>query len=203
MTTLPVPNTNLTVRDYDIYGKHGIRKPGKRDCYHYSYTDGSRGYANRWKLVWCAEHDTDPRKVGKEYSFRLLNGVVICEEFGKRMSEAYDERRKQARLKWEDYDFIERFAHECKELLNGGCDARGRIFSMLNGKRDELIRYAMHAAGGVGKQRATDYADITIMQVFDAVIDGRYHVPSPVASMKFRIRKMIIDNRRKREWKEK
>ena len=194
-----VPGTYLTVKGYDIHGKHGIRKPGVRDCYQYNYTDGSRGYASRWKLVWCAEHGADPRKISKAYSFRLVNGVVICESFSERMSEVQKVRKQQAEMKWQDYDYIERFAHECKEFLKGDGDARGRIFGMLNGRRDELIQYGMHAAGGVGRKRATDYADISIMQVFDSVVDGKYSVPSPVASMKYRIRRMIIDNRKHRE----
>lgn len=119
------------------------------------------------------------------------------------MSDAYEERRKQAQMKWEDYDFIERFAHECKLFLRGDGDARVRIFAMLNSRRDELIQYGMRAAGGVGRKRATDYADISIMKVFDKVVEGKYGVPSPIASMKFRVRRMIINNRKVWEWKEK
>ena len=198
-----IRGTSLTVINYDIYGKHGKkRKPGARDCYQFNYTDGTRGYANRWKLIFCAEHNIDPREISKDYSFRLVNGVVVCETFSERMSEVAKVRKQQAEMKWQEYDYIERFAHECKEFLKGDGDARGRIFCMLNSRRDELIKYGRHAAGGVGLQRATDYADISIMQVFEKVVEGKYGVPSPVASMKYRIKRMIIDNRKHRKYRE-
>lgn len=203
MKALNVPGTPLTVRGCDIYGKTGrIRKPGKRDCFTFYYLDGSRGYASRWKLVWCAEHATDPRKVSKAWSFRYVNGTVLRETFSHRMSLALTTHWRQSHVKWEEYDFIERYARACKELLSGDGGARSRIFILLNSRRDSLIHYAKSASGGVGKAKAIDFADEAILYTFELTIGGRYHVPSPMASMRGRLNLLIKRSRRHREYKE-
>lgn len=120
----------------------------------------------------------------------------MCETFSDRMCRTATELRKHAKIKWEDYDYIEKYVKACKKLLEGDINAKNRIFTLLNQRREELIRYAMKTAGGVGKIKAIDYADQAIIYTFELTINGKYHVPSPMASMKSKINRLIKDNRK-------
>jgi hypothetical protein len=199
MTRIPIVGFAGYYIDYPaICNKHG--KPLK---------DGLRGVitlydqqhvykATRWKIIWAAQHGIDPRKIPRAYSFREDNGTVLCETFSDRMSDTVKQRHKMATVKWQDYDFIERFAHTAKEMLQGDGTARMKLFTMLNQKRDELIKYARYAVGGVSLNKATDYTDQAIFHCYETIINGCYHVPSPIASIKWHIRKQIRDGRNKR-----
>lgn len=102
-------------------------------------------------------------------------------------------------VKWQDYDFIEQFAHTAKMMLQGDEDAKVRLFTMLNARRDEFIAYARRALGGVSLPKATDYTDKAIYHVFETVVNGCYHVPSPIAKIKWYICHFIRQSRKHRE----
>ena len=193
-----IPGTKLAVMDGEIYSlsHRRIRKPGKHDVFAYYDIGGNKRSATRAKLIWCAENNVEPWKVPANYSFYLCNGKVVCETFSDRMSRV--KSHSIATASWEDYDFIERFSHACKEHLKGDKEARTRIFLMLQSKREELIEHAKRTEGGVGEKRAIDLADQAILAVFDETVSGHRAIPSPVASMKSRIGWYIKNARNKK-----
>ena len=148
-----IPGTKLAVMDGEIYSlsHHHIRKPGKHDVFAYYDTDGKKRSATRAKLIWCADNGVEPWKVPEGYSFHLCDGEAVCETFSDRMSRV--RKHPIATASWEDYDFIERFSHACKEHLKGDSTARVRIFQMLNSKREELIEHAKRTEGGGGREK--------------------------------------------------
>lgn len=83
-------------------------------------------------------------------------------------------------------------------MLNGEPDAKARLFSLLNGKREDFIRYARTASGGVSQQKAELYTDQAIMKVFETVCRGKFAVASPVASVKWHVNHAIRNGRKKR-----
>ena len=194
-----IPGTKLAVWSGEIYSlsHHHIRKPGKHDVFAYYDTAGNKRSATRAKLIWCADNGVEPWKVPEGYSFHLCDGEAVCETFSDRMSRV--RKHPIATASWEDYDFIERFSHACKEHLKGDSTARVRIFQMLNSKREELIEHAKRTEGGVGEKRAIDLADQAILAVFDETVSGQRAIPSPVASMKSRIGWYIKNARMKKK----
>lgn len=172
-------------------------KAGNRDVFTIYDHSGSKYYGTRWKIIWAAEHGIDPRKIPRSYSFREVNGSVYCETFSDRMSHTLNQRKAVAKVKWQDYDFIEKFAHTAKEMLLGDSSAKVKLFAMLNSKRDELIEYARHASGGVSKEKAQFYTDQAIFYCYEKIVKGAFHVPSPIASIKWHINKSIRDGRNK------
>ena len=193
-----IPGTKLAVMDGEIFSlsHHRIRKPGKHDVFAYYDIGGNKRSATRAKLIWCAENNVEPWKVPANYSFHLCDGEAVCETFSDRMSRV--KSHSIATVSWDDYDFIERFAHTCKEHLKGDKEARTRIFLMLQSKREELIEHAKRTEGGVGAKRAIDLADQAILAVFDETVSGQRAIPSPVASMKSRIGWYIKNARNKK-----
>lgn len=185
-----------------ICNRHGKPlKEGSRDVFTLYDSQGGKYRATRWKIIWAAEHGIDPREVPRHYSFREDNGTVLCETFSDRMCQTVRQRNAMAKVKWQDYDFIERFANTAKMMLQGDSEAKMKLFTMLNSRRDELIKYARHAAGGVSLTKATDYTDQAIYHVYETVIGGCFHVPSPVASMKWHINHYIKQGRRPQRYK--
>ena len=172
-------------------------KAGTRDVFTIYDHNGSKYQGTRWKIIWAAEHGVDPRKIPRTYSFREVNGSVYCETFSDRMCHTVKQRNAVAKVKWQDYDFIEKFAHTAKEMILGDSSAKAKLFTMLNSKRDELIEYARHASGGVSKEKAQLYTDQAIFNCYEKIVKGAFHVPSPIASIKWHINKSIKDGRKK------
>lgn len=199
--------SNTTIIGFDgyyinypaIYNKHDKPlKASTRDIFTIYDHNGSKYQATRWKIIWAAEHGIDPRKIPRSYSFREVNGSVYCETFSDRMCRTVKQRNAVAKVKWQDYDFIEKFAHTAKEMILGDSNANVKLFTMLNSKRDELIEYARHASGGVSKEKAVFYTDQAIFYCYEKIVKGTFHVPSPIASIKWHINKSIKDGRNKR-----
>ncbi len=187
------------VKGYDIIGKHGRPlRPDKRNVYTLQ-TEGKPIHANLYKIVWSARHKVDIRKIPKEYSFRLTDtGILVVESFSDRMSKAKKIQYSTVTVQYEDYDYIERFAHLAKAMIQGEVDAKTQLFVLLNSKRDDLIQYARNASGGVSLQKATDYTDSAIIKVYGTILARTYAVPSPIASIKWHINNLIRQNRKKR-----
>ena len=57
-------------------------------------------------------------------------------------------KAKEIKVKREEYEFTEKYAHLALQMLDGDATAKARLFSLINGKRDELISYARRAKGG-------------------------------------------------------
>lgn len=186
------------VQGFEIIGKHG--RPLKADRRNvYSFRVGGRAYhAELHKVVWCARHRVNVMDVPKDYSFREVNGTIMVETFSDRMSNTRKALAQEVKVKREDYDFIETFARMAKGLLDGEPDAKAKIFSLLNSKRDECVRYARTASGGVSQQKAVLYTDKAILKVFEQVCTGVYAVASPIASIKWHINHSIRNGRKKR-----
>lgn len=189
------------VKGLEIIGKWGRpMKADRRDVFTLQADEG-RIRATRSKIVWCAMNGRDIRRVPREYSFRIAdNGIVIVETFSDRMSYVRHRQNMAVKVQWEDYDFIERFARTAKQMIEGKPDARRELFLMLNGKRDEFIGYARRSCGGVSEKRATDYADMAIVKVYDSLCSRTFAIASPIASIKWHIRKFITDERNKRTY---
>ena len=150
------------VQGFEIIGKHG--RPLKADRRNvYSFRVGGKAYhAELHKVVWCARHRVNVMDVPKDYSFREVNGTNMVETFSDRMSSTRKALAQEVKVKREDYDFVETFARMAKGLLDGEPDAKAKIFSLLNSKRDECVRYARTASGGVSQQKAVLYTDKAI-----------------------------------------
>ena len=191
------------VQGLEIIGRHGRPlKPGRRNVYTFQTNSGKTYHAELHKLIWCARHKVNVMQVPKDYSFRELNGTIFVETFSDRMSNTRRALAQQVKVKYEDYDYIERFAQLAKRLLNGEPDAKANLFSFLNSKRDECIRYARTASGGVSQQKAELYTDQAILKVFEQVCSGTFAVPSPIASIKWHINHAIRNGRKRRTLKE-
>lgn len=188
------------VQGYEVIGKHGRPlRPDRRNVYTLQTGDKPL-HANLYKIVWSARNKVDIRKIPKEYSFRLTDtGILLVETFSDRMSNAKKRQYSNMTVQYEDYDFIEKFASTAKAMIQGEVDARTQLFVLLNSKRDELIQYARYASGGVSLQKATDYTDRAIIKVYETILARTYAVPSPIASIKWHINKLIRDNRKKRK----
>lgn len=187
------------VQGFEIIGRHGRPlKPDRRNVYTLQAGSGKVYRAELHKLVWCARHKVNVMEVPRDYSFRELNGTILVETFSERMSNTRRTLAQVVKVKQEDYDFIERFAHTAKAMLNGEPDAKASLFSLLNSKREDFIRYARTASGGVSQQKAELYTDRAIMKVFETVCRGTFAVASPVASIKWHINHAIRSGRKKR-----
>lgn len=191
------------VQGFEIIGKHGRPlKAGRRNVYTLQTNQGKPYHAELHKLIWCARKKVNVMDVPKDYSFRELNGTIFVETFSDRMSNTRKALAKEVKVKFEDYDFIERFASTAKGMLNGEPDAKARLFSLLNSKRDECVKYARTASGGVSQQKAELYTDKAILKVFQQVCSGTFAVPSPIASIKWHINHAIRNGRKKRTLKD-
>lgn len=186
-----------SVEGFDIIGKWGRPlKADRRDVFTLQVAGVPPLRATRYKLVWCARHRVDVRCVPREYSFRVVNGVLLCETFSDRMSLTRRMQEATVKVKWEDYDFIEHFAAIAKAMLQGEQDKAAELFSLLNSQRDACIIYARTASGGVSQAKAIDYTDRAIYHVFQTVVSGSRAVPSPIASIKWHINNQIRQSRR-------
>ena len=190
-----IPNTDYYVEGCDVYSHTGRRlKPAKRDVLCLTI-GGKRLSATRAKLVWCANLKVDPRKVGKSYSFSFMGDEVEVSHFKDRMSEVRREWAKTVKVKLSDYDFVEKYVKLAKAQLLGDKRAELMLYSLLDSRRAELEEYALHAAGGVGKDKAAAYADTAIWRVYNTIIGHTRYVHSPMASMMFYVRQQIKDSR--------
>lgn len=180
------------VDGFDIIGKWGRPlKADRRDVFTLQVAGEPPLRATRYKLVWCARHRVDVRFVPREYSFRVVNGELLCETFSDRMSMTRRIQEATVKVKWEDYDFIEHFAAIAKAMLKGEPDKLAELFALLNSQRDACISYARTASGGVSQTKAIDYTDRAIYHVFQTVVSGTRAVPSPIASIKWHINNQI------------
>lgn len=186
------------VQGFEIIGKHG--RPLKADRRNvYSFRVGGRAYhAELHKVIWCARHRVNVMDVPKDYSFREVKGTILVETFSDRMSNTRKALAQEVKVKREDYDFIEKFARTARGLLDGEPDAKAKLFSLLNSKRDECVRYARTASGGVSQKKAELYTDTAILKVFEQICTGVYAVASPIASIKWHINHAIRNGRKKR-----
>lgn len=192
-----IPNTDYYTDGCDIYSHTGRKlKPGTRDVMHLT-VDGKRLIAPRAKLVWCANHNVDPKQVDRRYSFYFMDGKVEVTHFSDRMSEVRREWAKTTKVKLSDYDFVEKYVKLAKAQLLGDKRAELMLYALLDSRRQELENYGLHAAGGVGKDKAAAYADTAIWRVYNAIINHTRHVPSPMASMMFFVRQQVKDGRNK------
>lgn len=192
------------VQGFEIIGRHGRPlKPGRRNVYTLQTNSGKAYHAELHKLIWCARHKVNVMEVPRDYSFREMNGMIIVETFSDRMSNTRKALAQEVKVKYEDYDFIERFAQTAKGMLKGEPDAKAHLFSLLNSKRDDYICYARTASGGVSQQKAELYTDQAIMKVFEQVCSGTFAVASPIASIKWHINHAIKNGRKKQTLKEK
>lgn len=192
-----IPNTDYYTDGCDIYSHTGRRlKPDRHDVMHLT-VNRTRLLAPRAKLVWCASRNVDPRKVGKGYSFFFIDGKVEVSSFSDRMSEVRREWAKTTKVKLSDYDFVEKYVKLAKAQLLGDKRAELMLYALLDSRRQELEDYGLHAAGGVGKDKAAAYADTAIWRVYNTIINHTRYVPSPMASMMFYVRQQIKDGRNK------
>ena len=172
----------------DIYkhlkdGRWKRLRPLARDCFVLT-VNSKRYYGTRAKMIWCAEHKVSPDAVDAKFAFQMVDG---------KMRDVRIDYNEKVKASWQDYDYIERFAHLAKAHLQGDKTAASELWQMLSSERNDLLAYAMSAAGGgCGKQRAEELADAAIMRVFEQTISGRRAIPSPRASMRTEIRKKII-----------
>jgi hypothetical protein len=190
-----------SVQGMDVIGIYGRKLKDSRHGHISLYAKGQKGItASRCKIVWAARHNIDIRKIPKEYSFWLADdGTLQCDTFNARMSMIASVKAKEIKVKREEYEFTEKYAHLALQMLDGDATAKARLFSLINGKRDELISYAHRAKGGVSQEKAELYTDMAIAYTYDLILSGRYYVPSPIGSVKGRINMLIIQNRKKRE----
>lgn len=198
---LYIPSTKYYYTDgKDIFrklkdGRMRMLKALKRDCYILT-SDYHRITATRAKLVWCATHKVSPCNIDSKFSFTIKDGKVVCEMFADKVSRVRIEYAARVKANWNDYDFIERYAQLAKAHLLGDEQAAALLYKMLDGERKNLEYYASHCAGGVGIGKAKDYTHEAIMRVYEQTVTGRRAVPSPIASIKYQIRKTIERNRK-------
>lgn len=193
-----------SVQGMDVIGRYGKRLKDGRHGHISLYAKGEKTLtASRCKIVWAARHNIDIRKIPKEYSFWLADdGTLQCDTFNARMSMVVSVRAKEIKVKREEYEFTEKYAHLALQMLDGDATAKARLFSLINGKRDELISYARRAKGGVSLEKATLYTDMAISYTYDLILSGRYYVPSPIGNVKGRICMLIKENRNKKQLNE-
>ena len=196
---IPIPGLEgYYVQGFEVIGKHGRPlKADRRNVYAFR-VKGKTVHVELHKVIWCARHKVDVFDVPRDYSFRELRGTILVETFSDRMSNTRRALAREVKVKWEDYDFIEKFAQAAKRMLDGEPDGRAQLFTLLNSKRDEYIRYARTASGGVSQQKAELYTDRAIIRVFDLICGGAFAVASPVASIKWHINHFIRNGRKKR-----
>lgn len=181
----------------DIYkhlkdGRWKRLRPLARDCFVLT-VNSKRYYGTRVKMIWCAEHKVSPDAVDAKFAFQMVDGHSEVMMFADKMRDVRIDYNEKVKASWQDYDYIERFAHLAKAHLQGDKTAASQLWQMLSSERNDLLAYAMGgAAGGCGKQRAEELADAAIMRVFEQTISGRRAIPSPRASMRTEIRKKII-----------
>ena len=190
-----------SVKGFDVIGRWGRPlKDGYKGNIKLQPTGGGRTIsAQRYKIVWAARHNVDLRKIPKDYSFWVdNNGELKCDTFSNRMSQVVKIRQQEVKVKREDYAFIEQYAHIAIQMLDGDDSARTKLFVLINSKRDEFIRYARKAKGGVSEETATLYTDEAIVYTYELICSGRYYVPSPIGSVKGRICKLIADGRKRK-----
>jgi len=139
-----------SVQGMDVIGRYGKRLKDGKHGHIGLYAKGQKGItASRCKIVWAARHNIDIRKIPKEYSFWLADdGTLQCDTFNARMSMIASVKAKEIKVKREEYEFTEKYAHLALQMLDGDATAKARLFSLINGKRDELIAYARRAKGG-------------------------------------------------------
>ena len=193
-----------SVQGMDVIGRYGKRLKDGRHGHISLYAKGEKTLtASRCKIVWAARHNIDIRTIPKEYSFWLADdGTLQCDTFNARMSMIASVKAKEIKVKREEYEFTEKYAHLALQMLDGDATAKARLFSLINGKRDELIAYARRAKGGVSLEKATLYTDMAISYTYDLILSGRYYVPSPIGSIKGRICMLIKENRNKKQLNE-
>lgn len=203
---LPLKGTDgYFVQGFNIIGKFGrALKPDRRKVYRIMADDKKPLRANLNKLVWCARRGIDVRQVPRDYSFRNTDtGWVEVETFSNRMSRTRQAVNKAVKMQREDYDFIERFAHTALSMIDGEPDAKLQLFTLLNSKRDECIRYARTASGGVSQEKAVLYTDTAIAKVYEQLLARNEVICSPIASIKWYINHQIKTGRKHRniqEW---
>ena len=139
-----------SVQGMDVIGRYGKRLKDGRHGHISLYAKGEKNLtASRCKIVWAARHNIDIRTFPKEYSFWLADdGTLQCDTFNARMSMIASVKAKEIKVKREEYEFTEKYAHLALQMLDGDATAKARLFSLINGKRDELISYARRAKGG-------------------------------------------------------
>lgn len=190
-----------SVQGFEVIGKHGRPlKADRRNVYSFR-VDGKVYHAELHKLIWCARHKVNVLDVPKDYSFREFKGTIFVETFSDRMSNTRKALAQEVKVKREDYDFIEKYVQMAKAMLDGEPDAKAKLFSLLNGKRDEYVQYARTASGGVSRQKAELYTDQAILKVFNLICGGTFAVASPIASIKWHINHAIRNGRKKRTLK--
>lgn len=188
------------VQGLQVIGRHKHPlKPDKRNIIAMCANDGKLYRGELYKIIWSALNDIDVRDVPKLYSFREENGTIIVETFSERMSNVRKQYYNTAKAKYDDYVFIADYAEIAKQMLNHYPDSRLRLFHLLNSKRDECVKYARYASGGVSQEKAETYTDQAIIKVFETICKGLYAVPSPIASIKWHVNHAIRLGRRKRE----
>ena len=179
----------------EIIGKRGkVLKAGKHDIYRLKVC-GKVLSAPRFKLVWCAENGHSPQEVPAHFSFYFDEGLVRVTIFSERMAGVRARMRMTVRVKREDYDFLERYARFAKDMIDGAPDAASRLFALINSRRDEYISYARRQCGAADRAAAEFYADQSVFHVWELIRRGAFFVASPVASVKYNIRKLVNEAR--------
>ena len=147
------------------------------------------------KVIYAAQHNIDIRDIPPEYSFLEVDGEIQVFTYSGRMAYLANERNKQYKLKLENYELIHEYAQHMIDFLNGDTEAKANVFKLLNKRREEFILYAQRQ---VGKPNAIDIADNAIFDTLELIFSGTYEVPSPIASVKWHINKIIRERRKTR-----
>ena len=171
-------------------------KPGKNDCV-CLWRERRAHQFTRAKLVWCAVHDSDPTEIPREYSFTIKDGMAVCEMYGDKMSRL----RKESNAAYDievtksEYRMAMAFSALALDAANGDAAAIKHAYVFLRSYRAELVTYAL-STGGVGKQRAYEFADDAIDITHDAIRACRKAIVNPCGHMKKLIRGMIVNARK-------
>lgn len=182
----------------EIIGKHGHPLlPDKHNIVKLFNRNSPKGYIRMpyAKIIYAAKNNIDIRDIPPEYSFMEVDGEILVFTHSGRMAYLANERNKQYKLKLENYDFIHEYAQHMIDFLNGKIEAKANVFRLLNKRREEFIQYAQRQ---VGKSNAIDIADNAIFDTLELIFSGTYEVPSPIASVKWHINKIIRERRKTR-----
>ena len=131
----------------DIYkhlkdGRWKRLKPLARDCFVLT-VNSKRYYGTRAKMIWCAEHKVSPDAVDAKFSFKMVDGHSEVMMFADKMRDVRIDYNEKVKASWQDYDYIERFAHLAKAHLQGDKTAASQLYQMLSSERNDLLAYAM------------------------------------------------------------
>lgn len=184
------------VRGLDVYGRSGKKlKAWKRDVIQMYRTKDVKNAYSRMKIVWCANHNIDPKLIPAEYSFTERDGVAVCEMFGDKMSRVRLEHTREEEWIRKDYADAAEFIKLAVAMMDGVEGAEDLVYAYLQKYHDELEIYALSAVGGVGKHRAGIYADSAVNSTFEVIKKNKKAVFNPVGYMKLLVRNQIYHER--------